>query len=221
VLARAAEHAAAQGVTNISFREASVYALPFGDGEFDVVHAHQVLCHLDRPVEAVREMLRVCRPGGGVVALREADMRMWCFWPEGKGGGLERFRGLMADVLVAIGGQVMGGWRLVEWVMVAGVGREGIEAGFGTWCYSEPGDRRVWGEFVLSWRCWDADARLTAAGEAMIERLRTGQMRTKGLEMGLVTEEGIEEMIKAWEEWIETADATLGIMNGEVIVTKA
>jgi hypothetical protein len=55
----------------------------------------------------------------------------------------------------------------------------------------------------------------------MIERLRTGQMRSKGLEMGIVTEEGIEEMIKAWEEWIETADATLGIMNGEVIVTKA
>jgi hypothetical protein len=55
----------------------------------------------------------------------------------------------------------------------------------------------------------------------MIERLRTGQMRSKGLEMELVTEEGIEQMIKAWEEWIETADATLGIMNGEVIVTKA
>jgi hypothetical protein len=62
---------------------------------------------------------------------------------------------------------------------------------------------------------------LTAVGEAMIERLRTGQMRGKGLEMGIVTEEGIQEMIKAWEEWIETADATLGIMNGEVIVTKA
>jgi hypothetical protein len=54
----------------------------------------------------------------------------------------------------------------------------------------------------------------------MIERLRTGQMREKGIEMGLTTEEGIEEMIKAWEEWIETDDATLGIMNGEVIVKK-
>ena len=59
------------------------------------------------------------------------------------------------------------------------------------------------------------------AGEAMIGRLRTGQMRDQGLELGITTEEGIEEMIKGWEEWIEAGDATLGIMNGEVIVKKA
>jgi hypothetical protein len=54
----------------------------------------------------------------------------------------------------------------------------------------------------------------------MIERLRTGQMRAKGIEMGITTEEDIDEMIKGWEQWIETDDATLGIMNGEVIVRK-
>lgn len=134
---------------NISFREASVYELPFADGGFDVVHAHQVLCHLDEPVKAVREMLRVCKPGGrGVVALREADMRMWCVWPELP--GLLKFHGLMVDVLVANGGQEKAGRRLVEWVMEAGVGRGEIEAGFGTWCYSAPEDRRVWGEFCSS-----------------------------------------------------------------------
>ncbi len=46
-------------------------------------------------------------------------------------------------------------------------------------------------------------------------------MRDQGLELGITTEEGIEEMIKGWEEWIEAGDATLGIMNGEVIVKKA
>jgi hypothetical protein len=64
--------------------------------------------------------------------------------------------------------------------------------------------------------CW-----LTEAGEAMIERLRTGQMRSKGIELGITTEEKIEEMIKAWQEWIETEDATLGIVNGEIIIKKA
>lgn len=54
----------------------------------------------------------------------------------------------------------------------------------------------------------------------MISRLRTGQMRDKGLEMGITTVEDIEEMIKAWEEWIQTEGATLGLMNGEVIVKK-
>lgn len=55
----------------------------------------------------------------------------------------------------------------------------------------------------------------------MIERLRTGQMRNKGLELGITTEKDIEEMVRGWQEWIETRDATLAIMNGEVIVTKA
>ena len=34
------------------------------DDSFDVVHAHQVLQHLTDPVAALREMARVCRPGG-------------------------------------------------------------------------------------------------------------------------------------------------------------
>lgn len=54
----------------------------------------------------------------------------------------------------------------------------------------------------------------------MIDRLRTGQMRDKGFELGLVTERGIEEMIRAWEDWMAADDATMGIMNGEVIVKK-
>lgn len=54
----------------------------------------------------------------------------------------------------------------------------------------------------------------------MIERLKTSQMKTKGIELGIVTEEGVGEMIEAWEQWIETNEATLGIMNGEVIIKK-
>src|SRR4051812_9608465 len=36
-----------------------VHALPFEDGSFDVVHAHQVLQHVADPVQALREMARV------------------------------------------------------------------------------------------------------------------------------------------------------------------
>ncbi|KAK4120099.1 S-adenosyl-L-methionine-dependent methyltransferase [Parathielavia appendiculata] len=203
ILLRARNHAATQslGTDKITFLKASVYHLPFQDGEFDVVHAHQVLSHLGAPVDAIREMFRVCRPGGGgVVSLRETDMAMWCFWPETP-ALQEGFRGLMARTLTANGGQDRAGRRLVSWALAAGVPRGQIEAGFGTWCYSEPGDQRAW-------------------GEAMIERLKTGQMRSKGIEMGITTEQEIEDMIKAWREWVETEDATLGIMNGEVIIKK-
>ena len=41
-----------------------VYALDLDDDTFDVVHAHQVLQHVADPVAALREMRRVCRPGG-------------------------------------------------------------------------------------------------------------------------------------------------------------
>ena len=59
------------GPTNVEFRTADVYALDIADDSFDIVHAHQVLQHLADPVAALREMRRVCKPGG-VVAARDA-----------------------------------------------------------------------------------------------------------------------------------------------------
>jgi ubiquinone/menaquinone biosynthesis C-methylase UbiE len=57
------------GGSRVSVVAASVYALPFPDGCFDVVHAHQLLQHLGGgglgggPLAALREMRRVCKPG--------------------------------------------------------------------------------------------------------------------------------------------------------------
>jgi ubiquinone/menaquinone biosynthesis C-methylase UbiE len=42
-------------------------ALPFEGGTFDVAHAERVLMHLADPDLAIREMVRVTRPGGRVV----------------------------------------------------------------------------------------------------------------------------------------------------------
>src|SRR5262249_54997913 len=69
-LARA--EAVARGQSNVDFLVADVNALDLADATFDVVHAHQVLQHLTDPVQALREMRRVCRPGG-VVAARDGD----------------------------------------------------------------------------------------------------------------------------------------------------
>lgn len=60
ILQKAAKYAEDAGVGHmVQTQKASVYELPFVDGSFDIVHASQVLVHLDEPGRAVREMVRV------------------------------------------------------------------------------------------------------------------------------------------------------------------
>lgn len=50
------------------FREGSIYETPFPDHTFDVTLIHTVLMHVPYPEIALREMIRVTRPGGWVIA---------------------------------------------------------------------------------------------------------------------------------------------------------
>jgi glycosyltransferase involved in cell wall biosynthesis len=51
------------------FWHADAAELPFADASFDVVCSEYVFEHVDRPTEVMRELARVLRPGGRVVAL--------------------------------------------------------------------------------------------------------------------------------------------------------
>ena len=70
----------AGGGPNVEFSVADLYALDTDDDTFDVVHAHQVLQHLADPVGALREMKRVCKPGG-LVAARDGDYGAFRWYP--------------------------------------------------------------------------------------------------------------------------------------------
>ena len=48
-------------------------ALPYSNGSFDLVFCHYFLLWVNEPLQAVREMKRVTRPGGHVLALAEPD----------------------------------------------------------------------------------------------------------------------------------------------------
>ncbi|MGY2066928.1 class I SAM-dependent methyltransferase [Blastococcus sp. SYSU DS0619] len=78
-----------------TFAVGDVYALDLPDDSFDVVHAHQVLQHLTDPVAALREMARVCRPGG-VIAVRDVDYAATTWFPADD--GLERWLALYRQV---------------------------------------------------------------------------------------------------------------------------
>ncbi|KAF2720230.1 methylase [Polychaeton citri CBS 116435] len=200
IVSRANAEAQEAGIANVTFQAGSIYSLPFQDNSFDVVHAHQVLTHLDQPVEALKELLRVCRPNGGLVASREADMRMWSFHPSPP--GLVAFHKLIGDVMVHSGGHRDAGAKLVSWALAAGAQRDRIHASCGTWCYSSPEERQVW-------------------GGSMMERIQNGGMRRKALQEGMVTEEQLRDMVRGWEEWLDAEDGFLGCMHGEIVIEKA
>ncbi len=66
-VAQASAHWRGEAVDNLEFRQADAYCLPFPEASFDAVFSHALLEHLAEPVAAVREMLRVLKPGGPLV----------------------------------------------------------------------------------------------------------------------------------------------------------
>lgn len=65
LLERAAQNAAIAGV-DVDFVEGDVEALPYADGEFDVVLSQYGHMFAPRPALAIGEMLRVLKPGGRI-----------------------------------------------------------------------------------------------------------------------------------------------------------
>jgi SAM-dependent methyltransferase len=65
LLQRSQARAAARGLT-LDYREANAHALPFGDGDFDVVMSAIGVQFAPNHQRAADELVRVCRPGGRI-----------------------------------------------------------------------------------------------------------------------------------------------------------
>lgn len=61
-----------QHLTNLQWDEGDVTALPYPDGEFSIVCTRFSLHHIEEPATVLREMFRVCRPGGRIVVADSA-----------------------------------------------------------------------------------------------------------------------------------------------------
>ncbi len=190
-LARA--EARRRGTANVGFVVGDVQALDLADDRFDVVHTHQVLQHVDDPVRALREMARVCRPGG-VVAARESDYGAFTWFPAVP--ELDRWRAIYQQVARANAAEPDAGRRLLSWARAAGL-RE-VTAGSSTWCFASPEDRVWWGGL------W-AD-RMVHSGVAR-----------QAVDRGIATADELEQVADGWRRWAEHDDGWFSVLHGEIL----
>ena len=169
-----------------------VMALPFEDGSFDVVHAHQVLQHLADPVGALVEMRRLTR-SGGIVAVRDAVYSAMTWFPDPE--GMEQWRSVYMTTARTNGGEPDAGSRLLSWARAAGF--TDVTASASTWCYATPADR-AWQSETWAQRC------LTSFGPQAVE-------------LGLADSADLETMAEAWRQWGGSEDAWFVVVHGEVI----
>jgi SAM-dependent methyltransferase len=193
VVEQATALARERGVENVEFVTADLYALPFDDDTFDVVHAHQVLQHVGDPVAALREMRRVAVPGG-VVAAREVDYHGVVWAPESP--GLERWMDVYQQVHRGNGGEPDAGRHLRGWALEAGL--TDVVSSASVWCFASDEERAWWGD------SWAARATESAFHGDAIGR-------------GVATDAELRGIADAWLAWRDAPDGTLFMPHGEVL----
>ena len=99
-LAYGRERAARNGLDNISFVEGSAYEPGLPRGAFDLAFCRFLLCHLQRPADALAQMAGLVRPGGVLVV---QDMLLSSLFTDPPTRAYSRFVELGAQV-----GEVLG-----------------------------------------------------------------------------------------------------------------
>ena len=79
-LAEAARAVGGAGLSNVQFRQADIFRLPFGPDTFDHLFVCFVLEHLPKPIEALLALKKVLRPGGTITVI-EGDHGSAYFHP--------------------------------------------------------------------------------------------------------------------------------------------
>ncbi len=69
------------GLKNVDFKCADIFNLPFEDNLFDAVIVCFVLEHLSSPLSALKELIRVLKPGGQIMVI-EGDHGSAYFYPD-------------------------------------------------------------------------------------------------------------------------------------------
>lgn len=195
VLKQARDTANRRGLTNIRFAVGDIHALDYPDGTFDVVHAHQVLQHVGDPVQALREMRRVTKPGG-IVAVRDSIYSAMTWYPDVE--GLKEWNDLYLRVARSNGGEPDAGKMLHAWATQAGFDPKAVNATASAWCYHSPEERAWWSGL------W-------------ADRIVASSFAKTAIESGNATEEELKKVSSVWQQWGTTDDGWFAVLHGEII----
>ncbi|BDZ46549.1 hypothetical protein GCM10025866_24580 [Naasia aerilata] len=152
-----------------------------------------MLQHLADPVAVLVEMARVVRPGG-IIAARDVDYGGAIWYPEP--AGMDEWLRVYAAVHRAGGGEPNAGRRLRAWAHAAGLVE--VTSSASVWGFSEPDERKWWGEL------W-------------ADRALHSDFAKQAVEGGHTTQEGLERMAGAWREWAEHPDGWFSFPHGEIL----
>jgi ubiquinone/menaquinone biosynthesis C-methylase UbiE len=199
VIEKARKHAQEQGVTNVRFEVGDIFNWKALDGveeaSFDVVHAHQVLQHLQDPLGAMKQMKQLVKPGG-VLAVRDCIYEAMDWWPEQ--AGMHKWKNLYIKVAQGLGAFPNMGKMLHAIALQAGFPRADIDAGIGTWTFSTPEERAFW---CGLWA----------------DRTVQSDYKQRALDSGFATEADLEEIAATWREMEQKEDGWFAVINGQII----
>ena len=184
------------GPDNLEFQVGDIYDLSFEDGEFDVVFSSAVIEHLSDPVRALREVLRVTKPGG-IGAVIRTDWSFPFIVPECP--ELSRFFELFEGGFNRIGGSLNRGRFLSAHMR---------EAGFDVV------------EFQTNMSQLLGQSAASASAETYISWIENIPLFQESIELGITTEAELKSMVNGIREWAKHPDAYLSLARGHAVGVK-
>jgi ubiquinone/menaquinone biosynthesis C-methylase UbiE len=193
VIETARSFAESQPAKQVRFEVGNIYEPDFPAESFDAIFAHQVLQHLRRPVEALRQM-RILLTPGGIAGARDVDWGSTTFYPENE--GMRRFLALYYELAKRNGGEPNAGRHLRHWFREAGFIETRVTTS--SLSYADPAATREWAETYAA-------------------RTLYSNIAAKSLEYGIATRSELEAIAASWHAWGSHPDAIWSFTMAEVV----
>ncbi len=190
--------AAAEGLTNLSFRVGEIFQAPFEPETFDVAYANAVVSHLPSPSEGILAIGTLLRHGG-IIAVRDR-------------GGDPVYGGRAPDAMKRVGELFQ---QTIDSSSSNELGSQRTGAMMNRLC------REAGFEVLQVSASWEF-RRGSAYGTSGTQHPLTGPMGQRAIQLGLTTQEELSQVMQAFEtEWVPDPDAFMAIPWFEVVARKS